>query len=175
MRRRTVASWALGFAGMAVVGACSSSPPIGSGTPPRLRSGAPPPISSRTPARIGSGAASRISSGAPPLRVCGTVLWSGADGAVLIDETRSTPVVTSVSADAAIYLRLGAGCARGVRFSYPHGAATVAGVARASDRLPAAIALRPRDSEFDVHVTQPGQRARTIEVRLGKPRRRPPR
>lgn len=108
------------------------------------------------------------SEGAPPLVVCGTTLWSGAEGAELTDATGRSVTVTAETADNELYLRLADGCSAGARFTIdPAGAAEVVKEAAAGDGRVAAVALDPNLAEFAVHIVHADGTTGLVSVRLG--------
>jgi hypothetical protein len=81
---------------------------------------------------------------APPTIVCGTTLWSGADGAVVASVWQpSAPA--GVSAGGLLFVRVSRTCSQGSQVSItPASAAAITATARTSDGELAAIVLRPR-------------------------------
>ena len=106
-------------------------------------------------------------SGAPPMVVCGQVLSTSLAGAVLIDATRDTTYVSTVSAEGLIFLQLTDGCGEGVDVSVnPVDAATVIVRALARDRRAVAIGLQPKRPTFEIALERPSGVSGSVTVAL---------
>ena len=99
--------------------------------------------------------------------VCGQVLSTSLAGAVLIDATRDTTYVSTVSAEGLIFLQLTDGCGEGVDVSVnPVDAATVIVRALARDRRAVAIGLQPKRPTFEIALERPSGVSGSVTVAL---------
>jgi hypothetical protein len=114
-----------------------------------------------------SGCASEtVRHGARPLVVCGTTLWSGAAGAVIVDATGRSASVNNVSSGNNIYLELVDGCQIGASISIPAAGAKILKVSHSHNGRLAAVVLRPRRNDFTVQVRRPDGSTTAVSVRL---------
>ena len=93
-------------------------------------------------------------SGAPPLRVCDTTLWSGADGAMLIDAQPHMPPQTSASSGGFLFIRVSPDRAHGAWVIISSADAVVTAVAEANDDLPAAVVIDSIRPNFTIEIRE---------------------
>jgi hypothetical protein len=105
-------------------------------------------------------------SAAPPLRVCGTTVYSGAAGAVVTDASGSVARVTSLTSGAGIYLKLSDSCAHGATLIVPIYDATVVATAHTSDGAIAFVGLTPKRGKFTLVAKRPGGLLTTISIEI---------
>jgi hypothetical protein len=108
-------------------------------------------------------------SAAPPLRVCGTTVYSGAAGAIVTDANGLVASVTSLTAGAGIYLKLSDSCARGATIIVPIDDATIVATAHTSDGAIALIGLTPKRGNFTLVAKRPGSYSTAISIDIGAP------
>jgi hypothetical protein len=106
-------------------------------------------------------------SAAPPLRVCGTTVYSGAAGAVVTDANGLVASVTSLTTGAGIYLKLSDSCAHGATLIVPTGDATIVATAHTSDGAVALIGLTPKRGNFTLVAKRPGSYSTAISIDIG--------
>lgn len=123
-------------------------------------------ITAALAAATGCTASPQPSSGAPPLIICGTTLWSGAEGALTTDATGSSVAVTMTSSGNEIYLRLTNDCRHGAKLVVSGAQAKIVAVARSRDGRMAAVALTPLASSFQAVVDRARGSTTTITVKL---------
>lgn len=121
---------------------------------------------------LASGCAAATSScAAPPTKICGTTLDTGASGAVVWDATRASgqlPIVTGTSATG-LYIRVAPGCDTGALVSWaPRNQARILREADAADGNPVVVVLQPTSHEaaFTVSGTTNGHRVAWLRVDL---------
>jgi hypothetical protein len=89
--------------------------------------------------------APEVTTAATPLVVCHTVLSHSVAGPVLFDAMRPLPTIPHYSVGERLYFRVARGCYNGSHVRWvPSSAAHLVKVARATDGLPVAVALKPR-------------------------------
>lgn len=108
------------------------------------------------------------SSGAPPTVVCGTTLWSGAEGAI-VQNVSHGGAVTQVSAGGDLFLRVSNTCTTGVTVQVrPSSAARVITTAPSQDGRVSAVVLAPQRGSFTIRLDPAQGKAKIVSVNVAE-------